>query len=241
MIADLHPCSFIDFPGELTAVVFTQGCNLRCRYCHNPTLCPQKGSRRLRFEKISDFLASRKNKLTAVTVTGGEPTLHAALPTLLDLIRAHGFKVKLDTNGMTPHVVRELVSAGQIDYAAVDVKVARGFDGSWLTGARNQGDRAMETLQIFTAAHIQCEARTTAVGAVHTWAHLKHIAQNLVDVGVQTWRLQPVLSKRVLDATACLEAPDDTTLASAVAYAATRGLNAAIRPSAQKILRHNYS
>ena len=30
--------SFIDWDGRMVAVVFTQGCNFRCGYCHNPSL-----------------------------------------------------------------------------------------------------------------------------------------------------------------------------------------------------------
>jgi pyruvate formate lyase activating enzyme len=129
MIADLYPCSFINFPGELSAVIFTQGCNLRCRYYHNPGLCTKRGRTRMETTDIIRFLATRKNKLTGVTVTSGEPTLHAALPGLLSTIRAFGFKIKLDTNGMRPKVVGDLVREGLVDYAAVDVKVAPGIDG----------------------------------------------------------------------------------------------------------------
>ena len=37
-IGGFLPLSLIDFPGTPSAVVFTNGCNLRCPYCHNKTL-----------------------------------------------------------------------------------------------------------------------------------------------------------------------------------------------------------
>ena len=43
-IAGYQPVSLLDFPGKVAAVVFTQGCPLRCVYCHNPELIPPLGS-----------------------------------------------------------------------------------------------------------------------------------------------------------------------------------------------------
>jgi pyruvate formate lyase activating enzyme len=232
MIADLHPCSFIDFPGELTAVLFTKGCNLRCRYCHNPALCSSNGGARLSLEEVAHFFASRKGKLTAVTVTGGEPTLHAALPDLLSTARTYGFKVKLDTNGMRPRVVRELIREGLVDYAAVDVKVAPGVDASWLTGAPTQGERAIETLSILAANNLSCEARTTVVGGIHDTVHLAHMTRYLAAAGVKSWRLQPAQTGSVLDTTVRLVAPGETLLAQTVEQAKALGMDAAVRPGA---------
>src|SRR5450759_6030856 len=39
-IGGLTPLSLSDWPGQLAAVVFCQGCPWRCGYCHNPHLIP---------------------------------------------------------------------------------------------------------------------------------------------------------------------------------------------------------
>ena len=35
MIYGLNPNSLVDYPGELSFVIFLGGCNFRCPYCHN--------------------------------------------------------------------------------------------------------------------------------------------------------------------------------------------------------------
>ncbi len=84
MIAAVHPCSFVDFPGRVAAVAFTQGCDLRCRYCHNPDLCrpPATQGPDLR-QELMGLLARRRNRLGGVVITGGEPSIHPGLAGLL--------------------------------------------------------------------------------------------------------------------------------------------------------------
>jgi len=67
--------SLIDYPGELAAIAFTIGCNFRCPYCHNPELV-NGISKKIEEKTILGFLKKRKGKLTALSITGGEPTLH---------------------------------------------------------------------------------------------------------------------------------------------------------------------
>ena len=104
--AYLQKTSFIDYPGRISAVVFTQGCNFRCPYCHNPELVvPERYCGTIRIEDIFSFLEKRRGKLDAVVITGGEPTLQADLVPFMQRIRSMGFLVKLDTNGDRKSVV----------------------------------------------------------------------------------------------------------------------------------------
>ncbi len=121
--AYLQKTSFIDYPGRISAVVFTQGCNFRCPYCHNPELVvPERYCGTIRIEDIFSFLEKRRGKLDAVVITGGEPTLQADLVPFMQRIRSMGFLVKLDTNGSRPQVLREVIARGLPDYVAMDVK-----------------------------------------------------------------------------------------------------------------------
>ena len=122
-IAGLQKVSLIDYPGKIAAVVFTQGCNLRCGYCHNPALVyPESFSAPYPLQDIFDFLKSRRNRLEGVVVTGGEPTFQADLTDFLKTIKAIGYSVKLDTNGTRPLVLKELIAQGLVDYIAMDIK-----------------------------------------------------------------------------------------------------------------------
>jgi len=38
IIGGLQKFSLLDYPGKISAIVFTQGCNFRCGFCYNPML-----------------------------------------------------------------------------------------------------------------------------------------------------------------------------------------------------------
>jgi pyruvate formate lyase activating enzyme len=122
-IGGLQKFSLIDYPEKICAIVFTQGCNFRCDYCHNPELSDCKNFREIIPEKdIIDFLEKRKGKLDAVTVTGGEPTLQPDLVDFLRKIKKMGFLVKLDSNGSNPDILKRVIDKKLVDYIAMDVK-----------------------------------------------------------------------------------------------------------------------
>lgn len=122
-IGALQKTSLIDYPNLISAVVFTQGCNFRCGYCHNPELLdPKNWGTPIPPEEILDFLENRRGKLDALVVTGGEPTLHLGLPDFLARVKELGFKVKLDSNGTNPAMLRELFEHNLVDYLAMDIK-----------------------------------------------------------------------------------------------------------------------
>lgn len=148
LIGGLQKFSLLDYPNHISAIIFTKGCNFRCHFCYNPMLVlPAKGRKKKDHSPISedglfDFLKQRKEKLEAVVVTGGEPTLHKDLPEFLGKIKKLGYKIKLDTNGTNPEMLKTLVGAGlapaqnarsataratarvapTIDYIAMDIK-----------------------------------------------------------------------------------------------------------------------
>lgn len=115
--------TLIDFPGCPAAIVFTQGCNFRCRYCHNPELIyPHLFTEPMSEEEIESFLQRRKGTLEGVVVSGGEPTLHEDLPQFLSHLKSLGYKTKLDTNGSRPEVLKNLIDNKLIDFIAMDLK-----------------------------------------------------------------------------------------------------------------------
>lgn len=122
-IANLQKTSFIDYPGKLAAIVFTQGCNFRCPYCHNPELVdPAQWRDVIALDAVLDFLESRRGKLEAVVITGGEPTLQKGLAEFVAAVKQLGFLVKLDTNGTAPDLLASLIDRRLLDYVAMDIK-----------------------------------------------------------------------------------------------------------------------
>src|SRR5208283_5132843 len=102
-IGGLQKVSLIDYPGLICATIFLQGCNFKCSYCHNPELVDTRLFQPcIEENKVLDFLNMRRGKLDAVTITGGEPTIHDDLAAFIKKIKKMKFAVKLDTNGSQP-------------------------------------------------------------------------------------------------------------------------------------------
>jgi pyruvate formate lyase activating enzyme len=122
IIKGLQKLTLIDYPGKVACTIFTFGCNFRCRYCHNPELVFDDGTKPIEEGEIFKFLSERKGFLDGVCVTGGEPTLHKDLPHFLAKIKGMGFLTKLDTNGTNPKMLKHLIDGGLLDYIAMDIK-----------------------------------------------------------------------------------------------------------------------
>jgi pyruvate formate lyase activating enzyme len=154
--------SLLDYPGEVAAVLFTHGCNLRCPYCHNPKLISGRPPEDfLPWEEIKSFLEKRKTVLGGVVVTGGEPLLHLDLPPILRAIRELGLKVKVDTNGTKPDALRGL----DVDYIAMDFKGGAKEYGAW--GGSGSFELIKESLAILDAGSVPYELRLTWVHGIH--------------------------------------------------------------------------
>jgi pyruvate formate lyase activating enzyme len=102
-------------------VLFTAGCNFRCPYCHNGSLVRAEAPQ-ISWDCVWDFLRKRSRVLGGITVSGGEPLLHAWIPDFLRQARALGYKTKLDTNGSRPEALAAIIAEGLLDYVAMDVK-----------------------------------------------------------------------------------------------------------------------
>jgi pyruvate formate lyase activating enzyme len=122
-IAYVQKTSFIDYPGMISAIVFTQGCNFRCPFCHNPELViPALYGDIIGREEVLTYLEKRRGKLDAVVITGGEPTLQNGIVEFMRRVKSLGYLLKLDTNGSRPQVLRNILSRGLADYVAMDIK-----------------------------------------------------------------------------------------------------------------------
>ena len=122
-IGGMQKFSTVDYPGHVVAAIFTIGCNMRCGYCHNPELVlPERYAHAIPERQILDFLQTRIGKLDGVAISGGEPMEQPDLPQFIRAIKAMGFKVKLDTNGTHPDMLRQLLNENLLDFVAMDIK-----------------------------------------------------------------------------------------------------------------------
>lgn len=114
--------TLLDFPGVVSCTIFLGGCDFRCPFCHNFELVDGTAQPVMDEDELIAFLESRKALLDGVAITGGEPCLHKDLPRLIQRIRDTGYRVKLDTNGYHPALLKEILDAGLVDYVAMDIK-----------------------------------------------------------------------------------------------------------------------
>ncbi|NLI54429.1 MAG: anaerobic ribonucleoside-triphosphate reductase activating protein [Clostridiales bacterium] len=121
LIAGFQKTSFVDYPGQPCAVVFTPYCNLDCVYCHNAHIIGREAPI-IPEEPVLDYLEKRAGLLSAVVISGGEPTLQQNLEAFILRVRTFGYKVKLDTNGTKPQTLLSLLNRELLDYVAMDVK-----------------------------------------------------------------------------------------------------------------------
>lgn len=157
-IYDITPFSALDYPNNLSAIVWFSGCNLRCRYCHN--LDVVDGSANLDEEDVLSFLDRRSGLLDGVVLSGGEATLYANLKNFSEAIKLRGFKVKLDTNGTRPDVLEELILEGLIDCVAIDFKANRS-NYSHISQSKNYYQKNIESIKIAIRSNIEHYIRTT--------------------------------------------------------------------------------
>lgn len=178
-IAGLNKCSLIDYPGKISAVVFTQGCNLRCGYCHNPQLVyPEKFAELFPQEYILGFLRERTGKLEGLVITGGEPSLQRGLERFMVETKRLGYSIKLDTNGTHPQVLRRLLYAGLCDYVAMDIKAPL-EKYSAVCGVECGGAVIDESIKIIEASGADYQFRTTFNEDILTIHDLERIRATL--------------------------------------------------------------
>jgi pyruvate formate lyase activating enzyme len=162
-IGGLQKFSLIDYPGKICAIVFTQGCNFTCVYCHNPELVyPDLFGTCITESTVLKFLEKRRGRLDAVTVTGGEPLLQPEVVDFLFRLKSLGFLVKIDTNGSLPDVLSSLIHRRVVDYVAMDVKAPLDKYEA-LTHHSACRDSISESIRIIKESPLPYEFRTTVV------------------------------------------------------------------------------
>jgi pyruvate formate lyase activating enzyme len=186
-LGGLVPFSTVDFPGRLAAVLFTQGCPLRCRYCHNPHLRRRTSGLTRDWPATLAWLRRRTGLLDAVVFSGGEPTVQPGLADALAEVRDLGFATGLHSAGTHPRRLAQVLKLR--DWVALDVKAP--FDRyAVVTGSPRSGAQARRALDAVLASGISYELRTTVHAALLGAADLLAITEDLQARWVRRWVLQ---------------------------------------------------
>jgi pyruvate formate lyase activating enzyme len=195
--AGLERFSLIDYPGKSCAIIFTLGCNMRCPYCHNPELVShQEEAIRIDMEDVFLFLETRRGKLDAVTITGGEPTLHHGLLDVVRAIKDMGFSVKLDSNGTRPDLLRIALAQQIVDYIAMDIK-APFYKYDATVTKHVDVDALKESISLIKESGVDHEFRTTIVRSQLTLDDLLEIGG--VVQGARRYYLQRFVPSKLND------------------------------------------
>jgi pyruvate formate lyase activating enzyme len=185
----LEKPSMIDYPGYLCGVFFVSGCNFACGFCHNAPLMGRK-QKGIPWNRLDEICRKFKNEwVDAVCITGGEPTLAPDLIQLIEFFRGYGFKIKLDSNGALPDVLKECLPL--VDYVAMDIKA--GLSGYPELVGFTQTEKIAESVKLIMSSGVDHEFRTTVIEPFHTDEQVQEISELIR--GAKRYCIQPFIPK----------------------------------------------
>lgn len=194
-IGGFQKLSLIDYPGKVSCIVFTIGCNFRCPYCYVPQLVIPEKMKKLKeipTTEIFSFLQRNKGLNEAVVITGGEPTLHPDLPEFMRKIKAMGYSIALETNGTNFEMLKNLIEEKLVDYVELDIKNKLDFEkynltvGGFLT--EEMFENVKKSIKLLLEGKVAYEFRTTVVKEFHTVDDIVEIAKAIK--GAEIYYLQ---------------------------------------------------
>ncbi len=189
--------SFLDWKEHLSSVVFTGGCNFRCPFCHNSDLVLNHARLAdIAEEQIRMSLRKFRKWVDRVVITGGEPTLQPGLRPFAERLKRDGFKIKLDTNGSHPEIVKELVKSGLIDFIAMDIKGPTMVYERWCGTSVNR-DKIEESIDYIMEGHVDHEFRMTVVPFLHKESDVYEAASRVK--GARRFSVQAFVPRNTLN------------------------------------------
>lgn len=186
-VGGLARLSTCDWPGQLVATVFCQGCPWRCPYCHNPGLLSAREDGLIPWAEVRTFLKSRRGLLDGVVFSGGEPTGQSALPAAVHEVAGLGFRVGLHTGGAFPGRLAALLPL--LDWVGFDVK-APFDDYDRITGVSGSGMRALTSLVRLLDSGVDHQLRTTVRPDLLTGDDMSRLRMELSGLGAANLVIQ---------------------------------------------------
>lgn len=186
-IAGFVPLSTVDWPDQLAAVLFTQGCPWRCGYCHNAHLIKPCAESLLDYQTVFESINKRRFFLDGVVISGGEPLLQRGLLDAILAIRSLGLKVGIHTSGSLPKQLDAVLP--YIDWVGLDIKALPEHYAA-ITHRAHSAEAAWESLALLVASGVDYEVRVTAHPHLLPVGQLDHLLDRLVQKQVKHIRVQ---------------------------------------------------
>lgn len=161
--------STIDWHGHLTFMIFTSGCPFRCLYCQNAGLIPMDSGQEVDLEVIKQRIKGNLGLIDAVGFSGGEPSLQSkAVIEVLQWAKQIGLQTFLNTNGISPDLIKRLIDGKLISHIALSVVAPlRVEDYGRVMGRPDLAGEAVEnvreSIRICLNSKVTFEVRTTIV------------------------------------------------------------------------------
>jgi len=130
-----------------------------CQYCQNADLIDFKG-KLLDVSELLVLLEKRRKFIDAVCISGGEPCIQSDLYDFIATLKEKRFRVKIDTNGTRPFMLKNVMDDGLVDYIAMDIK-APFADYKKVTGVSVNIEDIQESIGIIVSSGLEYEFRTT--------------------------------------------------------------------------------
>lgn len=184
--------SLVDWPGQVSAVMFFAGCNFRCGYCHNSELISKDAGRYYHYEEVEKILREYSRTIDSVVMCGGEPTLQSfqLYAEVLPIAKDIGLRSKLDTNGSRSNTVLRCLQGG-LDKISLDVKARPDREaynmviGHCSNNAHPLVD-IMRTMRYAKKYNVELEVRTTVVpGLNNNPKHIREIVEFVKDYATE--------------------------------------------------------
>ena len=157
-IGGFEPLTTIDYPDNLSCVIFTQGCSWNCTYCHNQDLIPIAKISKMNYYDILKFIKSRQGLLDSVVFSGGEPLLQNGLIDAIKQVKKLGFKIGLHTAGIYPKRFAKILKF--VDWVGFDIKHLQ-EKYARITQVDGSGDKAYQSLEILQKSGVDYQLRLT--------------------------------------------------------------------------------
>lgn len=202
IVGGFQAFSLSEYAGKISTIVFLRGCNFRCPYCHNPELVePSTYATPISEEEILMFLRRRSDRLEAVCLSGGEPTLQPDLERFIREARSLGLLVKLETNGSRPNTLAHLLDSGLLDFISLDVKAPLDRYARAVQSPVDSADIA-RSVAIVISSGIPHEMRTTfhaRVLSLHDLRSIGKLVRGCQAFALQRMRLEVTLDPALRD------------------------------------------
>jgi pyruvate formate lyase activating enzyme len=173
-IGGIQKTSLLDFPDRVSAIIWTVDCNFRCPFCYNSTLVFGK-VQLIPEEEVLSFLETRKGLLEGLVISGGEPLMQKDIAEFCEKVKKIGLLIKIDTNGMYPDKLKELIDKKLVDYIAMDVKAPKNKYDT-VSGVKTDVQKIQKSIDLIRNSGVDYEFRTTFTPGLLT-------KQDIIEIG----------------------------------------------------------